>query len=571
MRVSGYTLPNTTTPPDRDNLKEPACLPVNVNTRQAPQCGDTFSWSPSNAAQTQRQQMPDGFCVQRRNVDPPTQPSSLDFLRAIFVPPSQEVTGTSADSPTVRPLPQASQANASGESMSFEELVTVLGRHENLLKDPQDRQGLKKLRDDPATPSDAKRALNALLTNADYYDAFDQGKEGKKDGRISSKDVQALQQHPQIRAYADFKAGQYTDNYVPSDAPPGSPPRQMTQNDAMRELYLYSESLPGDISLDTLRKIADGSEKMGKCPPQVAAAAKFFTQNPEKWQAFSGQDNPSGTISKDRLCDLVANQIKLSPQEDKALKTLQNNKDIFFKDGGLKPEKLEAITNNKNNSQEVRDTANLLSQPNSMLFSMLDNAKHGAGGNFFNKANDRNITGGDLDLFIKNGSHQVAEPARASSRPVASAQWDMAAGQETQPDEKKEKGGGFAKFLDIFTTVASGLLMLIPGAGAAGAAAMAARTAATIGRTVASAAAREGVTQAGKHVTKETLVQGIKDGAKEGLREGAKNGFKEGARDFTKEAGKDLLHDGIDYLTQSNAPPVSSNPHVEAPRVWAQS
>lgn len=451
--------------------------------------------------------------------------------------------------------------------MPFEEVVSVLGRNENLLKKPLDREGLEKLRDDPKTPSDAKRALNALLTTPAYYEAFDKAKQGKSDGKISSKDVQKLQEHPQIRAYANFKAGQYLDNYVPSDAPPSAPARAMTANDAMRELYLYSESLPKNINMETLQKIADGSQKMGKCPPQLAAAAKFFTQNPDQWQTFSRTNKASDSISRDRLSDLVSFNVKLSPQESKALETLKNNQDIFFKGGGIKPDKLEAIANNKQNSQEVRDAANLLAQPNSMLFSMLDNAKHGAGGNFFNKANDRNIGKGDLDAFIRKGSNQVAQAAQPSSRPVGAAQKDMAAGQETQPDPKKEKGGGFTKFLEIFSYVASGLMMLIPGAGVAGAAMAAGRAAATAaGRAAATTAGKEAANQAGKQVARES----IRQNAKEGFKDGAKESLKDGAKDFGTQAGKDLAKEGIDRFSHPDQHQAVSNPNINQPRVWAQ-
>ncbi|ORM76796.1 hypothetical protein HA44_15030 [Mixta gaviniae] len=46
---------------------------------------------------------------------------------------------------------------AQGDQMSFEQAITTLGRHEDLLKKPQDREGLMKLRDDPQTPGDAKK------------------------------------------------------------------------------------------------------------------------------------------------------------------------------------------------------------------------------------------------------------------------------------------------------------------------------------------------------------------------------------------------------------------------------
>ncbi|MBP2169270.1 type III secretion translocon protein HrpF [Erwinia toletana] len=425
------------------------------------------------------------------------------------------LSALSGGSDTQQALPETAP-----DQMPFEEVVATLGRHEDLLKKATDREGMEKLLDDPKTPSDAKKALSAVLKDPEMFAALDGAKKnGKTDGKISAKDIQTMQQNPLIRQYTDAKSEDYTHAYMPSDSAPGSAPREMTSNDAMRELYLYSESLPKKVSLESLQKIADGSQDMGKCPPQVAAAAKFFTDNPEQWQQLTGKDDPSASVSKDRLCDLASYNVKLAPQEDKALKTIQDNEDIFFKGGGIKPDKLKDIANNEENSQEVRDAANLLSQPNSMLFSMLDNGKHGAGGDFFNKANDKNIGKGDIDAFIKKGSNQIAAPAqlaKPSLDPDAiSAQQDMTTGKETQPDQKKEKGGGFYKMLEVFSYIASAAFSFIPGVGAAG-------LAATAGRVAATTAIKEGAKQAAK--------EGLKEGAQQGAEAaitGGKNGSEE--------------------------------------------
>ncbi|WP_236633812.1 HrpF/NolX family T3SS translocon protein [Siccibacter colletis] len=459
----------------------------------------------------------------------PTMPGNntppLDQLFAGLI--TSLLSGLNGPSESAQPQPQATTPQAAPGEMPFEEVVSTLGRNENLLKKPLDREGIEKLRDDPATPSDARKALDALVKNPEMFAAIDPAKNGKTDGKISSKDIRAWQELPAMRQYADAKAETYTHDYVPSDARPGSPAREMSGNDAMRELYLYSESLPKKVNLETLQKIADGSQDMGKCPPQVAAAAKYFTNNPGEWQKFTGKNDPSASVSRDRLCDLAAQNVQLSPQENKALETIQNNKDIFFKGGGIKPGKLADIANDPKNSQEVRDAANLLSQPNSMLFSMLDNGKHGAGGNFFNKANDRNIGKGDLDAFIRKGSGQVAPPPQLANAPTTplemSAQEDMAAGQETQPDQKKEKGGGIFKLLDILGYVATGLSILIPGVGAAGVAATAGRAAITAG-------------------------------VREGLKQGVKEGVQEGAGQAVSAA-----------LTAK-----TGNQEINGPRVWAQ-
>ncbi|MFP8968352.1 HrpF/NolX family T3SS translocon protein [Pokkaliibacter sp. CJK22405] len=483
----------------------------------------------------------------------------------------QTDTGTTQGDTQAAATEGDTSAAANGEDapMSFEEIVTTLGRHEDLLKKPKDFKGLQELANDPDTPSDAKKALEALTKDGEdgaMYQAFDAAKTGKTDGKISSKDIRELQKLPQVAAYADFKAETYTHDYVPSDAKPGSAPREMTTNDAMRELFQYSESLPGkNIDLETMQKIADGTQDMGKCPPQVAAAAKFFTDHPDQWQILTKDDG--GKVSRDRLCDLAAQNVNLSPQESKAIDTLQNNKDIFFKGGSLNTDKLTKIANDESNSQDVRDAANLLAQPHSMLFSMLDNGKHGAGGNFFNKANDKKISEGDLSAFVKKGTNQVAQEPILSGAPTnkleADAINDMNVGQETQPDEKKEKGGGIFKLLEALSWVGTAVASVFTG-GAAGALMTAGRV---IGQTVAKVVAKE--------VGKEVLEQGAKGIAKEAGKDIAKEVGKDAAKDIAtgtvKNAAKDITKDyGKDYTQDQIARIEGDDTGIDAPRVWAQ-
>jgi len=441
--------------------------------------------------------------------------------------------------------------------MSFADVVTTLGRHEGLMKKALDRDGLAALRDDAKTPTDMKQALTTLLNDPAMFRKLDEAVPGKVDGKLAAGDVQVLQKQPQFRAYASALAETYTHDYVPSDAKPGSPAREMKANDAMRELYLYSESLPKKISLQTLKDIADGSQDMNKCPPQVAAAAKYFTDHPDQWRKLTHCKDDKASVSRERLCDQVAAQVKLSPQENAALQTVKNNADIFFKKGGITPDKLQQIAQDPNNSQAVRDAASLLSQPNSMLFSMLDNGKHGAGGNFFNRANDHNISKGDLDAFIKKGSNQVAGAAQlAGGRTAADrrAQQDMAEGQETQPDAKKVRGGGIFKLLDIFSYIASGLSMLIPGLGEAGLAVAAGRTAISAG---VKAGLEEGVEVA--------LKAGVKNGVKAGVKD-LTHQVKDQVTDMAKDQITDMAHQVFDNTLQG-----ISGQNNGSTRVWAQS
>jgi len=425
--------------------------------------------------------------------------------------------------------------NSDPSGMSFQDVVTTLGRHDGMLKKAVDADGLAKMRDDPNTPSDMKAAIDTLLNNPAMFQALDEATPGKVDGKIAAGDVDTLKNTPAFRQYADQQAESYTHDYIPSDADADTSPREMNANDAMRELYLYSQSLPKKLSLDTLQGIADGSQNMDKCPPQVAAAAKYFTDHPNQWSNLTGMNDGSSTESREALCDQVSYNVKLTQPESDALQTVKNNEDVFFKGGDLTPKKLQDIANDTNQPQDVRDAANLLSQPNSMLFSMLDNGKHHAGGNFFNKSNDQKISKGDLDAFIAHGTNQV-ETSPTLSKTDTDVQKksvsDMQSGQETQPDQKKEMGGGFFKMIDIIGWIGTGLSILIPGLGEA-----------ALGAGVGRAAVQAGV-QAGLKATAES---GIKAGAQ---------AAKAAAVDAGKAASEEAAvngEKGIGYAAQTTS------------------
>jgi len=464
--------------------------------------------------------------------------------------------------------------------MSFAEVVTTLGRHDGLMKKAMDADGLEKLKDDPATPSDMKAALDTLLNNPAMYQAIDEATPGKVDGKLAAGDIDALKKTPAFMQYADQMSESYTHDYIPSDAKPGSPPREMTANDAARELYLYSQSLPKKLSLDTMRDIANGSQSLDKCPPQVAAAAKYFTDHPNQWTNLTGMSDASATESREALCDQVSYNVKLSKPESDALQTVKNNEDVFFKDGSLTPKKLQDVANDSNQPQDVRDAANLLSQPNSMLFSMLDNGKHHAGGNFFNKSNDQKISKGDLDAFIAHGTNQVAAAptlAKTDNASQQKAKSDMDAGQETQPDQKKEMGGGVFKMLDIFSWIGTGLSILIPGLGEAALGAGVGRAAVQAGveagvQAGAETAAKEGVAsgiKAGMSAAKQAGINAGKAASAEAEAAGEKGiGFaavNTGER-ATKSGAEIGVNQGTNHAVQSG-----SQSDDNAGRVWAQS
>lgn len=433
--------------------------------------------------------------------------SAIDYLNSAFGGSS---SGNSSN---------ASANNASGSSntqgqMSFAQVLTVLNRHLGLLSSHGDnKKQLEKLLKDKNTPDDEKAALRTVLNNPSYFAKLDGGNQkGKQDGKhldgkFSSKDVHAMMQKDSAaQKLQSSEAQSYTQNYVPSDAPPNALPRNMSENDAMRELFNFSQSLPKNLDLKTLKNIADGTQKGDKAPPQLQAAAQYFVDHPAQWHSFT-KGAKHDKVSTDRMCDLAAQQVKFSPQEQKTLQTLQNNQDIFFKHGGLTKSKLDQIANDSSNSPEVREAATQLAQPHSMLFEMLDNGKHGAGGNAWDEANDGNIGKGDLTAFLKHTKDLTATPdtpSILSGKFNASAASDMETGQETQPDDKKEKGGGFKKFLEGLGEAALAVVsFVIPGGEELGALAdagidAAADTALGAGSTLAkgaSAIAKEGVRQ----------------------------------------------------------------------------
>jgi len=438
--------------------------------------------------------------------------SAIDYLNSAFGGSS---SGNSSN---------ASGSNASGSSntqgqMSFAQVLTVLNRHLGLLSSHGDnKKQLEKLLNDKNTPDDEKAALRTVLNNPSYFAKLDGGNQkgnqsGKHlDGKFSSKDVHAMMQKDSAaQSLQSSAAKSYTQNYVPSDAPPGALPRKMSENDAMRELFNFSQSLPKNLDLKTLQKIADGTQKDDKAPPQLQAAAQYFVDHPAQWSSFT-QGAKNGKVSTDRMCDLAAQQVKFSPQEQQTLQTLQNNQDIFFKHGGLTKSKLDNIANDSSYSPAVRQAATQLAQPHSMLFEMLDNGKHGAGGNAWDVANDGNIGKGDLAAFLKHTQDLTATPdtpSILSGKFNASAASDMETGQETQPDDKKEKGGGFKKFLEGLGEAALAVVsFIIPGGEELGGLADASIDAATDAALGAGSTAAKGAAA----ITKEGLKEGIDQG-----------------------------------------------------------
>jgi len=449
---------------------------------------------------------PDNTTTPAANDSPSNVIAFSDTANKSSSPPPQIATTITNPPKGLNVLPP----DGSDKPMSYDDVVNTLGRNEGLMKKAMDKDGLKKLADDPKTPPDMKNALDRLLSDPDMFNKIDNATPGKVDGKLAANDIEGIKKTPEFKAYSDQQAETYTHAFVPSDAPPGTDAREMTGNDAIRELYLYSESLPKKLSLETMKEIANGSQPMDKCPPQVQAAAKYMADHPSEWAKYTGMTDPTATESREALCDQASYKVKLTRQESDTLNTVKNNEDIFFKHGGLTPKKLKEIAEDKNQPADVRAAAEELMKPNSMLFSMLDNGKHHAGGDFFNKANDKNISKGDLDAFIAHGTNQIAPaptPSDLQTPDEMKARREMYDGQKTQPDEKKERGGDFFKMIDIIGWIGTGLSILIPGLGEA-----------ALGAGVGRAAVQAGV--------------------QAGLKAGAENGVKAGLS-AAKEAGMD--------------------------------
>ncbi|WP_347556995.1 HrpF/NolX family T3SS translocon protein [Robbsia sp. KACC 23696] len=370
-------------------------------------------------------------------------------------------------------------ANDTSTPLTDDEMSTlsVLDRHADAIAGKT--SDIQKKIDDPSTPSDLKAALQQLQKDPSLLNMLDAGKNGKVDGKIGKEDISRLtSKRPEMVAYNEQQAQSYVDNYIPSDDTddPDAKPREMDANDAMRELYRYSDYLPGNISKQSLQDIVDGTGSEGKAPAQLKAAAEYMLSNPSAWSTVAGS---SGSVSRGHMEDAISKNITLDQNENTTMQTLSDNESTFFGDGNLTRDKLTSIVNDPKSSDAVKTAAQqLLNDP--MLFGMLDNGKKGSSGNLLYAADDGKISKGDFEAFKSKltTAGQVAstpathEPTTAADQAATQA---MEAGTEDQPEQKKSKGGGlikffegilhvFSKILDVASTIL-GALAKIPGIG----------------------------------------------------------------------------------------------------------
>jgi len=345
------------------------------------------------------------------------------------------------------------------------EAVSTLQRHRDVF--PIDQKDLQKKIDDPKTPPDLKAALIKLRDDPALALTLDTAREGgAPNGIIGIKDLNTVSERGEMKAFTTLKTREYTELYIPSDANPvPNGGRKMTANDAMREMYLYSDSLPKDFGPDELRKIADGSANSKKMPPQLMAAAQYMLDNPTAFKKLTengeGVASPDGRVTRSAFLDNISRDVYLTPGQTTTLKSLDKNRDVFFA-SNMTRDSLKKLLENPESSDEVKKTAKaLLNDP--QLYGMLDNAKTGHHSSSTKTADDGVIAKHDLDALLKMsttyGKQQPDLPpiTKPTTPGQVAAMQDMKAGVVDDPEEKKKKGG---ELNDMLKKVFSPLLKI---------------------------------------------------------------------------------------------------------------
>ncbi len=389
----------------------------------------------------------------------------------------------------------ANQANQSGVgsnltwnsgtlSNSQLQIVSVLDRHKDQC--PLSWNSLQDKINDSSTPPDLKAALQGLQNDPQLFYAIGSQGDGKCGGKIKAGDLSDFSaSHPQVASFQEQQATSYESNYIPSDGSSNGQPQQMTENDAMRELYRYSDNLPKNLSLADFQQIVDGDAKTGKTPPQVIAAAKYFIDHPDQWKQLSGS---SGQMATADFLQSASSSMSMTQDELNTIDTINKNQNAFFGSGDLTRDKLSSMSNDKSLDPKVRQAATqLLNDP--LLFGVMNNTitgyktHHG----FFNMGGGHtvdsgNISNNDFTHFYSNmtsANRTVEKPVTHKPTTAAdqSAVMDMMAGMYDQPDIKtpKHNGGalmhGLEEALSVYSKVmdwgatALSALSFIPGIG----------------------------------------------------------------------------------------------------------
>ena len=276
------------------------------------------------------------------------------------------------------------------------------------------------------------------------------GKQAHAGGKLSTiKRIvqrQRLAQRPEVIAYRRMQSESFKHNYLPSDG--GDSPRDITRNDAIRELYKYSDYLPKKTSLETLRRIVEGTVTVMGRPAQLIAAAQYMLDHPADWTQLTGKAGDE-RITRAGLCDALSRNIQFNKTQLEAIATLEKNPDEFFDGRLFDREKLHKIILNPGREPENVAAAKELLR-DSVLFGMLDNAEYGHKSSGWRKSDDGLVGRNDLRQFLERVNRTPAPDPSGRTGPRGAlvdrnAVQAMRKGQENQPAIKTQKGGGLKK------------------------------------------------------------------------------------------------------------------------------
>ncbi|MET2832531.1 HrpF/NolX family T3SS translocon protein [Mesorhizobium shangrilense] len=409
-------------------------------------------------------------------------------MRAAIVSMGQDQQPSAIDSQFVSPAPvPSSRITWNGGSLTKAELqiVAVLNRHKDQC--PLSWESLGDKANDPSTPPDLKAAIEGLQQDPELFYAIGSQGDGRCGGKITAKDLSGFSRlHSQVAEFQERQAQSYDQNYIPSDSTGNAQPSIMTLSDALRELYLYSDNLPKDLSPADFKQIVDGQAKTDKCPPQVIAAAQYFLNHPDAWKQLCG--GATDRVHKEDFLQAASSSMSLTRTELDTLKTINSHQDAFFGGGDLTRDKLASMADNKSLDPKVRQTASqLLSDP--LLFGLLNNSITGytTHNGFFDFGGGHTVDSGnvskkDFARFYTNMSsanRTVQQPKTHMPETAAEqdAVADMRMGLADQPDIKssKKNGGALMHVVDSVLKVeaqaidwaatAVGVLSFIPGIG----------------------------------------------------------------------------------------------------------
>ncbi|MDE5465411.1 HrpF/NolX family T3SS translocon protein [Bradyrhizobium sp. CSS354] len=412
---------------------------------------------------------------------PPTLTVALDA-------PAQTTESSSVASPSVATAPvPSSRITWNGGTLTNADLqiVSVLNRHKD--KCPLDWESLSDLANDPSTPPDLKTAIGALQQDPELFYAIGSQGDGHCGGKIKAGDLSDFSHHhAQVATFQEQQAHSYQQNYIPSDGTGDGQPSNMTESDALRELYRYSDSLPKNLSLADFKQIVDGEAKAGKCPPQVLAAAQYFLSYPDEWKQLYG--GSIDKVHKEDFLQVASSSMNLTQIELDTLDTINTNQGAFFGMGDLTQDKLASMADDDSLAPDVRQAASQL-LPDPLLFGLMNNSITGykVHHQFFDfggghTVDSGNISNNDFTHFFDNMStanrtaHQLKTHI-AQTAGEQSAAADMMMGVADQPEIKspKKNGGAFMHVVDDVLKIVPkvldwaatgvGLLSFIPGLG----------------------------------------------------------------------------------------------------------